>query len=137
MLSVADVCSFVSYIVGCADMVIKLALCSVADLVHYAASIVRVTHCVIVQLKVFSFCTMSNSKESRAARPRAECQGAEAECRPLVGWDGHQGCDGKNKGKDTSIGKGKAAPVQDPNEIVYTFYICVEDCRQAAGNDGQ
>jgi len=136
VLSVADVCSFVSYIVGCADMVIKLALCSVADLVHYAASIVRVTHCVIVQLKVFSFCTMSNSKGQGR---QGQGQSAKGQRQSAAHWLGGMGIkgDGKNKGKDTSIGKGKAAPVQDPNEIVYTFYICVEDCRQAAGNDGQ
>ena len=40
---------------------------------------------------------------------------------------------GKGKGKN-NIGKGKA-PAQDPNRILHTFYMCVEDSWQAAGND--
>ena len=39
------------------------------------------------------------------------------------------------KGPIIGKGKGKTMPIQDPNAILHTFLICVEDSLQAAGND--
>ena len=39
------------------------------------------------------------------------------------------------KGPSIGKGKGKTMPIQDPNAILHTFLICVEDSLQAAGND--
>ena len=41
----------------------------------------------------------------------------------------------KTMKKGPGIGKGKTMPIQDPNAILHTFLICVEDSLQAAGND--
>ena len=39
-----------------------------------------------------------------------------------------------NKGKGHAKGKGKGKAIQDPNDILFTFYIPVEDSWQAVGS---
>ena len=73
--------------------------------------------------------TCSGEGQSAGARQSAtSCLGK--------GLQGAQDADKTmKKGPGIGKGKGKTMPIQDPNAILHTFLICVEDSLQAAGND--
>ena len=83
--------------------------------------------------------THSQQTTSRKAFQREHQEKDKGRVPMGVGREGLQGAQDADKtmkkGPIIGKGKGKTMPIQDPNAILHTFLICVEDSLQAAGND--